>query len=500
MTKEGKNKYKIHSVKYNLLMNIILKVSAVLFPLITFPYTARTLGAEAYGTVGFAISAVSYFALVASLGIPSYAVRKCAQKRDDPKELARTVKEILVINTVSLILTYIVFIGSIILVPRFRTDQTIMLICSASIILQTFGVEWFYQAIEQYDYITARNLIIKTISIILLFVFVKSPEDIIPYSIVTVIGTVGSNFLNLLRLPKLIDIRGKYELNLKQHIKPIFILFFYYAATTIYTNLDVLMLGFLTDNTIVGYYNASVKLKNVLVSVVTALGAVALPRASYYLSNKENDKFTSLIRTSLNYVLLISLSLGIYCTIEAKPIMLLLAGNGYEGAITSMMWIMPSIIFIGIGSITAWQLLIPLGRDRCTLIGAIVGAVVDFGINWLLIPKYGAAGASIGTLCAEICVVVVQITGLRDIIKLYVDKKDIAKISMGVIAGALILYFVNKFIKSEVAFYECLITGIIFFGIFAVTEFLLKEEAINKLWKMARIKFLKINKHHYSGK
>ena len=99
MPKEARDNsgYRIHSVKYNLLMNIILKASAVVFPLITFPYTVRTLESEAYGRVGFAISVVSYFALVASLGIPSYAVRKCAQKRDDPLGLAKTVKEILII-------------------------------------------------------------------------------------------------------------------------------------------------------------------------------------------------------------------------------------------------------------------------------------------------------------------------------------------------------------------------------------------------------------------
>ena len=492
MNKNSKEKkYKIHSVKYNLLMNILLKVSAVIFPLITFPYTARTLGAESYGRVGFAISVVSYFSLVASLGIPSYAVRKCAQKRDDPNELAKTVKEILLVNSVSLIITYAVFIGTVLFVPRLRTDKTIMLISSTSIILHTFGVEWFYQSIEQYDYITIRNIITKTISVAFLFAFVKSPADIVPYSIMTVIGTVGSNILNFIRLPKLVNIRKKYRLDLRQHIKPIFVLFFYYAATTIYTNLDVVMLGFMTSNTVVGFYNASVKLKNVLVSVVTALGAVALPRASYYLSNKENEKFASLIRTSLNYVLMISLSLAVYSTFEARPITLLLAGSGYEGAINPMMWIMPSIIFIGIGSITAWQLLIPLGRDKCTLIGAIVGALVDFTINWMLIPRYGAVGASIGTLCAEICVVIVHIIGLKDILHQYIDKKDISKIIVGVACSTLALLVINRVFRSDIAFVKCVVTGMVFFGLFGIIELILKEEAINKFWDMVRSKLIK---------
>lgn len=478
MSKEDNGSYKIHSVKYNLLMNIILKISAVLFPLITFPYTARTLGNEAFGRVGFAISIVSYFSLVASLGIPSYAVRKCAQKRDNSNELAKTVKEILIINTVSLCITYAVFIIGLLFIPKLREDSTIMMINSLSIILQTFGVEWFYQAIEQYDYITGRNIIVKIVSILLLFVFVKSPEDIIPYSIVTIAGTVGSNILNILRLPKLVNLKPKYQLDIKQHIKPIFALFFYYAATTIYTNLDVVMLGFLTDNSAVGYYNASVKLKNVLVSVITALGAVALPRASYYLSNKEQDKFKNLIRTSLNLVLLLSLGFAAYFTIEAKPVMLLLAGEGYAKSIQSMMWITPSIVFIGIGSITAWQLLIPLGRDKCTLIGAIVGAIVDFGVNGFLIPRYGAAGASIGTLCAEICVVIVHVIGLRDIIKGYVDEQNFLKIIIGASVSIVCLIAFNRCVSINSTFLTCAFTASVFFLIYGLVELGLKEKTM----------------------
>lgn len=493
MAEDTKNRFKIHSVKYNLAMSIILKTSSVLFPLITFPYTTRTLGAEAYGRVAFAVSVVSYFSLVASLGIPSYGVRKCAQKRDDPEELAKTVKEILAINTASLISTYIVFLGALFWIPRFRDDYNIMLICSASIILQTFGVEWFYQAIEQYDYITIRNIITKIISIIFLMVFVKKPSDVIPYSIVTVIGTVGSNVLNFIRLPKLVDINKRYKLNITQHIYPIFVLFFYYAATTIYTNLDVVMLGFLTDNTVVGYYNAAVKLKIVLASIVIALGTVVLPRASYYLSNNEKEKFASLIRTSINYVLLISFGLSAYATIEAKAIIHILAGRGYDGAVSSMMWSMPTVVFIGIGSITAWQLLIPLGRDKCTLVGAVIGAVVDYAINWLLIPKYGAAGASIGTLCAEISVVVVHLIGLRDIIGLYIDVKDIAKVFTGTFLGIIALQIARSFITGTSSFIECLITGVAFGSVYFISELLLKEEAVYTLWKKLKVVIFKRN-------
>lgn len=489
-----KGKYRIHSVSYNLIMNIILKVSLVIFPLITFPYATRVLGADSYGRVGFATSVVSYFALIASLGIPSYAIRKCAQVRTNEDELSKTVKEILWINCISLIITVLCFIVLVFLVPRFRTEKELLLVCSLSIILQTFGVEWFYQSIEQYDYITLRNIGFKIVSVILLFVFVNNTADIIPYAAVTITGTVGSNILNLIRLPKIINLKKKFRLNLKQHIKPIFMLFFYYAATTIYTNLDVVMLGFMTNTSVVGFYTASVKIKTVLVSGIAAVGSVALPRASYYLAKNMKSEFNRLISTSLNLILCVSIPLAIYFSIEAKPVMIFLAGDEFENAIFSMQCIMPSIIFIGIGSITAWQLLIPLGRDKCTLVGAVVGMAVDMVINFLLIPRFGAAGASIGTVCAEISVVIVHLIGLRDIISDFFDMKNTVKI----IASALIcipaLLAINTFIKNKPEIMVCIITSIGYFGVYFIACSLIKEKSMGYITdKILRI--LKVRKN-----
>lgn len=487
------NRYKIKSIKYNLVMNILLKMSAVIFPLIAFPYASRILGADSYGRVGFAISVTSYFSLLASLGIPSYAVRKCAQVRDDEYNLGKTVKEILLINTISLCITCCLFIICLFLVPRFYNDKLLIMLASSSIILQTFGVEWFYQAIEQYDYITIRSIIVRIISLVLLFLFVKKPEDYMFYCLVTVIGTVGSNVVNILKLPKLIDLKKKYKLELSIHFKPIFVLFFYYAATTIYTNLDVVMLGFMTDNSTVGYYNASVKIKNVLVSVITALGAVALPRASYYLSNDLMENFKNLIKKSLNYVLFVSVSLAVFFTMLSKNVILFLAGKGFEQSISSMMFITPAIIFIGIGSITAWQLLIPLRRDKYTLYGAVIGAMLDLCINFWLIPKYGATGASIGTLVAEVCVVCIHIIGLRDIILDVWDVKNTIKILIGSLISFLVLIIFGLFLRIENNLICIIIKGLFFFGIYFICEMIFREKSVIELCDVIKSKIRLLN-------
>lgn len=491
MSKESEE-FKIHSIKYNALMNIILKISYVIFPLITFPYATRVLKATAYGRVNFAISVVSYFALVASLGIPAYGIRKCAEVRDDREKLSKTVKELLILNSISLVLTYIAFVICVFVIQKFREDSTLLFICSITIILQTFGVDWFYEAIEQYDYITVRNIVFKIISMIMLFTFVHSPKDYIAYCIVNIIGTVGSNILNILRLPKYVELKDNYKLNFKIHLLPVFTLFFYYAATTIYTNLDTIMLGFMKSSGSVGYYNAAVKIKNLLVSLITAVGAVALPRISYYLHNNEKDKFRNVISTSFNYVLYISFPLAIFCSVKAKSIILFLAGNGYVGAISAMKVITPSVLFIGFTSVTAYQMLIPLKRDVYTLFGAVAGALVDFILNMIFIPKYGATGAAFGTLVAEFVVLIIHVFALKDIIASVINIIELLKILSSTVIASLFIFILNYFFIGKSPFVDCLISGVLFSVSYFILCYLLNVTAERNILIILKRNILKI--------
>ena len=158
--------FKIRSVKFNLAMNIILRISGVIFPLITFPYVARTLLPEGNGKIAFATSVINYFSLFATLGIPTYGIRACAKNRNDKEKLSKTVFELLLINCVLVIVAYIILAITIGIIPEFKSNKKILLIQSSTIILNMLGVEWFYQAIEQYEYITIRNILFKIISLI----------------------------------------------------------------------------------------------------------------------------------------------------------------------------------------------------------------------------------------------------------------------------------------------------------------------------------------------
>ena len=483
--------FKIHSVKYNLFMNVILKISTFVFPLITFPYVSRILGPIGNGKVSFATSVVYYFTLIATLGIPTYGVKVCAQFRDNKEKLSKIVKELLVIESIMMIISYVLFFALLYSVPKLYQDKMLMIVNSVSIALTVFGVEWFYQAIEQYDYITFRNILFKIISIILMFMCVHEVSDYIIYGAITVLGTVGSNILNIIRLREFVDLKNNSNLELSKHIRPIMILFMFSASTMIYTSLDTVMLGFIKGDEAVGYYNTAVKLKNLLVSLVTALGTVLLPRLSNVLANKDYERFNYLIKQSFNYVILIALPLAIYCIMEARTCIDFLAGPGYEASILPMQLISFAIVFIGFTNIIGIQVLIPLGKEKFTVVSTIVGAVVNLILNMILIPVWSSSGAALATTIAELCVLVVQIYYIKSRIVKLIDLKNQLKIVLACFLSSVFLVLNNYLLDiNNSSFIFLMETSILFFGVYGIWLIVLKERLIISNLKNFKYRFV----------
>lgn len=480
------------SVKLNFLMNAILTISAFIFPLITFPYVSRILLPEGTGKVSFATSVVTYFALFAQLGIPTYGIRACAKVRDNKEKLTRTVQEIFIINIVMSLITYIVFFLVLNIVPRMQADKTLFVITSSTILFNAIGMDWLYKGLEKYTYITIRSIIFKFIALLAMFMFVHQKSDYIVYGGISIFAGSASNICNLLNVKKYIQIKpiGKY--NIKQHMRPILIFFAMSCATTIYTNLDTVMLGFMKTDMDVGYYNAAVKIKNILLGIVTSLGTVLLPRASYYIENDYMEEFRRITQKAINFVFLISIPLTIYFILYAKEGILFLSGNAYSKAILPMQVIMPTLIFIGLTNIMGIQILVPLGREKIVLYSEIAGAIVDLFINILLIPRMAATGAAIGTLIAELAVWIVQFVALRyDIIEAYKKVKYFA-IILGIIIASMLSIWIKLFRLGS--FITLVLTAIVFFGTYGVTLIIAKEPLMNEIVEQILKKILKKNR------
>lgn len=469
---------KTKSLKLNFIMNAILTMSSFLFPLITFPYVSRILLPIGTGKVSFANSVVTYFVMISQLGIPTYGIRACAIVRNDEEKLKKTVYELFLINVVMSILAYIVFFVALIYVPRLRADRTLFLITGTLIFFNTIGVEWLYKALEQYTYITVRSIIFKFIALIAMFALVHDVDDYVIYGGISIFAASASNAFNFIRLRKIIGKKKVSQLNFKQHFKPVFTFFIISCATTIYTNLDNVMLGFMKDDVEVGYYNAATKIKNILVSIVTSLGTVLMPRASYYLQNGMEDEFYKLSKKAVKFVFLAATSMMIYFMLFAREGVLFLSGEAFEGAILPMMIVMPTLFFIGLTNIMGIQMLVPMGREDAVMISTFAGAIVDLILNAIFIPMLGSTGAAIGTLVAEFVVLIVQMIYLKKDVRYLYSKQDYSKILAALLIAVVSAGIVKVFVPG--VFIKLVISAIFFFGLYGIALYVMKEEIVTE--------------------
>ena len=419
-------------------------MSQFIFPLITFPYVSRILLPEGTGKVSFATSIISYFAMFAQLGIPTYGIRACAKVRDDKEKLSKTAQEIFIINIVMSILVYIVFFIVICNVPKLKDEKPLLIIVSATIFFNAIGMEWLYKALEQYTYITIRSVIFKFIALIAMFLLIHQKSDYIIYGAISIFASSASNIFNFVNVHKYISLRPVGDYNFKQHLKAV-----------------------------------SVKIKTILVSIVTSLGTVLLPRASYYVEHGLKEEFYRITKKAINFVFLVATPLMLYFMFFAKEGIFFLSGNNYGGAIVPMQIIMPTLFFIGLTNIMGMQILVPLGKENIVLYSEIVGAIVDLAINYILIPKYASAGAAIGTLVAEIAVWIVQYTYLRKQIKDAYKNVRYGVLILALFLGSIASLWVKKVFSGS--FIVLLISAILFFGAYFVVLTIAKEPLIYQI-------------------
>ncbi len=421
------------SIKLNFVMNSFLSISNFIFPIITFPYISRILTPVGTGKVSTATSVIAYFNIFAQLGIPTYGVRACAQVRDNREELTRTAHELLMINLIMSAFMYLLLIPAILFVPVLRDEKPLYVITSSTILLTSIGMEWLYKALEQYTYITVRSVIFKIIAMVFMFLLIHEQSDYVIYGAIAIFASSASNILNFINVRKIIDLKPVGGYHMSRHLKCVGIFLAMSCATTVYTNLDTVMLRIMTGDEEVGLYNAAVKIKTVLLSIVTSLGTVLLPRVSYYIENRMMDDFKRVTAKALNFVTVLAGGATVYFILMAKAGVLLISGEAYSGSVLPMQLIMPTVFLIGISNILGIQMLVPMGKEKTVLWAEIGGAVIDLVINTLLIPKMRSAGASVGTLVAELFVTAFLFIYLREDLKGVIRKIGFFKIALSIV-------------------------------------------------------------------
>lgn len=450
----------MHSLKFNALMNMVLTSSSVIFPLITVPYVSRTLNPSGMGAVSFAQSIITYFSLVAMLGISTYGVRACAQVRDNDEKLARVVQELIVILAASTTIVFIVYLIVLAVIPRFYEDRPLFLIFGIALWLASFGVEWFYQAIEQYGYITIRSLVVKLIGLILMFFLVHNANDYHVYGAIVVFTGYGANILNMIRLHRIVRFRPWKELNIRRHFKSMKSFFVSSISSGMYSQADMVLLGFLASNSVVGIYQLVAKIKNMLVIAINSVVNVMLPRLSYYATN-QHSKYHALLIKNIGFVLLFA-SAGIaVAALNAESIISILGGNQYQDATTPLLLILPALLFASLNTVLS-QYLISSGHEKQYAIVNFTGLISSIIYCLLLIPPYGASGAALSCSLCEMTAFIIRCIYARDFLRIIIHRVQLWQAPASAFTAALVTLLAIRFWIPRNPIIHILATSIIF--------------------------------------
>lgn len=431
------------SVRKNYLYNLIYQVTAVILPLITMPYVARRLGVQGVGINSYTNANMQYFILLGSLGVSTYATKHIATVREKTDKLRKNFWEIFLIQFIGCFIAYLVFI----LLFGSRSGLGYYYFLQGFFILGTaFDISWYFLGVENFKNASIRNFMVKIISVILIFVFVKSSDDLGKYIFINSFTTFLGQIIMWAYVDReVLKFKALKKINIFRHIRPVLVLFIPQMATQVYMVLDKTMTGKLANTIQVGYYDQSQKIIRVLLAVVTSLGTVMLPRIANLHSKDAHDEIKIYLRKAFAVIsfLVIPISFGIMGVSER--FIPLFFGEEYMSVIPLTVVSAMMIIIIGLGNVFGTQYMLATGKNSQYTISVCIGAAVNFSLNLILIPKFYALGAVIATLTAEFSIALIQFWYSRKIF----DFTWIKETYKYWISGAIMLCTVNLIGQSS---------------------------------------------------
>lgn len=455
------------SIKKNLGFQTLYQILNTCLPLITAPYLARVLGAEQLGVFSYTQSIVAYFLLVAMLGTVNYGTRSIAAKKDDRQERSKIFWSIYILQLIVAIVSLMVYIGYLLFVCN--ENMIIAAIQGITIIACLLDINWLFFGIENFQFTVTRNMIIKIITVISIILFVRKTTDLWLYTLIMVLGTLFSNLVLWVYLPKVVG-RAKVSMeDIFSHIKPNLLLFVPLLAMSIYHTMDKTMLGLMSNYKESGYYYNADKIINIPVNVLSGVGTVLLPRISNMIGENKREEASKLFRYSLEGVVLISVAISFGIAAVSKEFVPVFFGEGYDACVLLIVVLSPVLIIKGFSLSARYQYLIPYNKDVVFIKSVVLGAILNVIINLLLIPRLGALGAVIGTIVAELSACVYQFHIIKKEVAL---KVTILNCCFYMLFGGIMLGIVRLVafipLNTVVALFTEILCGGIVFVVFCI--------------------------------
>lgn len=394
------------SVKKNFSYNLILTGCNYIFPLIIYPYVSRVLGVENIGVCSYVDSIINYFVLFSMLGVGSLGVREISRCKDDLDLRNKVFSSLLSINLITTVFAVILLVLGTLFIPFLSEYKEYLGIGVIKLVFNAFLIEWFFQGIQEFKYITIRSVAIRILYIVSLFIFVRTKDDTLMYYALTCSITLVNALCNLSYSRRFCSFKFN-SISPTLFIVPVLSFGYYRILTSLYTTFNTFYLGTISNNVEVGYFSTASKLNSVIMAVFTAFTTVMVPRVAQMIKDGEKEKVNKIANDTISVIINCSVPLIILCIAYAPTIISIIAGAGYEGAITPFRIVILNLLIIGLEQIVIQQFLMAMTKSKYVTIVSSVGAAIGLSTNFILTPMFASVGSSISWGLAELSVLFV---------------------------------------------------------------------------------------------
>lgn len=465
------------SISKNYFLNIIILLTGILFPVITFPYISRVLMPEYIGKVTFAQSITYYFITLSLLGIPIYGTRELAKNKNDLVQFKKIFTELFLVGIIGSIISYIFLI----IILRFNNKlydlKDLIYLFGIQVIFSFLNLDYIFIVLENHKRRMFRSLVLRIISIILMFILIKTYKDYKIYVYILVVPEILMRILDFISIKKYISIKNK--LNIRRHMKSLCILFISSLSVTLYVSLDSTMLGFLLGDKAVGLYTSASKMTRILIPIIISLDTVIGPQLINHIKERDVNKIYNKIDIFLDFNFIVGLQFVFLLFLISKDMILLFSGEKFMEAASVMKIMLPIIIFIPIGSFMSGKILISHNLEKLSLKFNMIGMLANGILNLILIPYLGILGAAFATVFTEGIICILKTLRVK---KLYPDyqviTKDRIKYLLFGVGITLFIYKIKKYILGESYFENIFYVGLIYSTFYVILLFITKDKIL----------------------
>lgn len=476
------------SLKKNAVLNVIQNICKILFPLLTIPYASRVLGADNYGKVSYGNSIVRYFILFAALGVSTYSQREAPSFRDDPEKINTFANEIFTINVWATAISYAVLIALLLVSVKLKDYALVILIQSSAILLTTLGADYINVVYEDYFFITVRYLAMQCLSLGMLYAFVRTPSDYCIFAAINVIATAGGNLFNIFYIRRYVRLRMvRFNCCIK-HLKPVLLLFCVSITTVIYVSSDITILGHFMTDADVGIYTMASNIYSVVKQVISAVIVVSIPRMAYYYGMGSEEEYKKLAQTVFDSLISLLLPAIVGLAFLSQHVLNVMGGGEYVSGRPALIVLACALFFAIMAGFYANGCLLLVKKDKTYLFATALSAMLNIGLNFILIPRCGVVGAAITTLLAEMTMTFIAGAHAISRFRLLAGVKIWGQSLLGSLVIGVICYGVDCLHLNSVVTIVCsFVAGVVaYYGVMKALKNPLASMAENELRKILR--------------